>query len=297
MIGLLSKDPRGSIKVMARQLQLSEATVASRIRSLQDRRVIKVVARQRALGTNGYTVLSLVDIHVDDPRKIAEVSGALSAVGDVIAAYETARRPEIVAYLRARDLRHLGEIPEEIQRSVACLAQMSLLPIMAMQRRYKYIGSLELPTPPAPLSRDLGARIVAALERDGRQPVRALARELGVSDTAVRYRLGKLIKLAGFEIVTVCDAQAMGYAVRTDVRLRVSPPHLKATLIKLSANDSIISVSHIAGPYNVHAVVLSKTVDEFDDFINGTIRLLKGLDDFAILRITRLHRYNYNIIM
>lgn len=297
IIDILSSDARTSNKEIARTLQITETTVAARIRSLLDRKAIRIAARQSALGKSGHRILALLDFYLEDSSKMHAVSHALAGVPNVLAVYETARRPELVAYARAQDMQGFSDLIATLHATVPNLAQLDTMPIIDMRRSHKLIGNLQPPPLPRPPAKDLGERLVQALESDGRQSIRALGRQLGLSDTAVRYRLNKLMKETGLEIVAVRDAKSMGYQIWTDVRLTVAPSRLKGIQENFIRHENVITAAHMSGSHNLQLVLISRNVEDIDIFVHDHIRNLSGIVDFTIRRIPRVVKYNYNVIM
>lgn len=296
IISLLDTDARMPNKEIARRLGVTESTAASRIRTLHANNVIRIVARRKALVGNAHTVLGLLNLYMKDPSRIGDAADAVAAMPGVITVYETTRRPELVAYVRAQDMNRFGNLIAGIQSIVPNLAQLDTLPIIDMRRAHRSIGNLQLPAPRKPPSDDLDERIIQALEIDGRLAIKALARQLGLSDTAVRYRMNKLTQDSRFEIVTVCDAKAMGYNIWTDIRMRVVPNELDRMRDIFIKNDNVINNAHISGEHNLHLVLISRSVEDVDLFINRHIRSNISIFDFTIMRIPKVIRYNYNII-
>lgn len=72
-----------------------------------------------------------------------------------------------------------------------------------------------------PVLDDLDDAIVAALARDGRRPYGHIARELGVAEATVRYRVTRLRESGLLRILAVTDPVAAGKRI-AQVHVRVS---------------------------------------------------------------------------
>jgi DNA-binding Lrp family transcriptional regulator len=106
----LRKDPQSSNKALADALDLSEMTIANRINSLVDRRLMKVTI-QRDIRTLGYTILAVVDVYVTG-REAEKVGRALAAIPEVFASNIVMGEPELVLIVMAKSVSHLGNILE-----------------------------------------------------------------------------------------------------------------------------------------------------------------------------------------
>ncbi|MGH9262926.1 MAG: Lrp/AsnC family transcriptional regulator, partial [Acidimicrobiales bacterium] len=64
-------------------------------------------------------------------------------------------------------------------------------------------------------------RIVAALQRDGRRPFTAIARDLGISEAAVRQRVARLQTAGVMQVVAVADPMTLGFKTMAMVAISV----------------------------------------------------------------------------
>jgi Lrp/AsnC family transcriptional regulator for asnA, asnC and gidA len=119
---------------------------------------------------------------------------------------------------------------------------------------------------------DLDRRIVQTLTRDGRTPYTALARELGLSEAAVRQRVIRLQESGVLRIVALCNPLTLGHqSVRLMIRVRDLTP--RAVAKSLADMAMINHVALCAGSQDI--------------FLEGTCRdqaqLVKLLDDIRML--------------
>ena len=66
--------------------------------------------------------------------------------------------------------------------------------------------------PPPPLD-EPNRRIIEILQRDGRSPFSAIGRELGLSETAVRTRVHRLIDAGVMDVVAVTNPLKLGFDI------------------------------------------------------------------------------------
>lgn len=295
IISILSQDGRTSNKDIANRLSVNEATVASRIRTLFSDNIIRVVAQRSVLASGRNGMSALVDIHLEKQDAIEEVSAALISFDHVINAYETSERPELIANVRADDPRELNDAINAIGAALPHVAQMAVRPILSLGRYSSSLNTLALPTVPKPAPRDLDEAIVALLEEDGRQTARTLARTLGLSETSLRYRLNKILARPGFKIGLVCDAEALGFVCAYDFRISVAPSSLTEAMSCISQYVEARVVSHLSGIFNIHVVLLERSIDYVNAFTREAVRKLPGIKDYYASRIMRPIKYDINI--
>ena len=133
----LQIDPRSSNKDLADCLDAAEATIASRIRSMEEEKILRVMM-QRDLQTLGWQLMALVDIRVDQ-RRPEDVAAELADVEEAVSVSVTMSNPEIVMVVGARDGVHLLEIIELKLARVVGIASyeiMTALEVLKFDARY-----------------------------------------------------------------------------------------------------------------------------------------------------------------
>lgn len=104
----LRVEPRATSKSIAEKLTLNEVTVANRIRAMEQKNLMRVIAQveYRALG---YNVLALVDVMVAN-RKIDAVAQALASLEEVGSVVLMLGDPAIIIQVHAADLEGLKRL-------------------------------------------------------------------------------------------------------------------------------------------------------------------------------------------
>ena len=297
IIDLLKQDGRISNKKIAQSLGVSEPTVAARIRALQASNTIRVVAQRSLHKTSESASIAMLELYVDDPKAIKGVGLELRKCDAIISAFETSRRPEVIAFCFAESPAALNRTILALVRRIPYLRQMNTLPLLSVGETYSFHANLRVPRPQRTPSSDLGDRLLALLEDDGRQSVRMLANKLGLSETAVRARLAKLRRRPGIRIGVVHDSISLGYGITIDLRLTIEPAHLETAIRGLCKRPGVEAIAHLAGEKNLLAFVILKSIDDGDQFIEQEIRPLKGLLDFSMTRVRNVIKHNYNILL
>lgn len=141
IIRALQTEPRTTNKELGERLGVSEATVAARIRSLEDQHVLRVMM-QRDFRAMGYEVMAFVDINVAG-RSPGDVAADLAHIEEAMSVSVTLSNPDVILQLSARDALHLQELIETEVAQVAGIARYditTLLEVMKLDSRY---GALE----------------------------------------------------------------------------------------------------------------------------------------------------------
>ncbi|MDB5428932.1 MAG: putative HTH-type transcriptional regulator [Caulobacter sp.] len=134
IVDLLRRDPQTSNKMIAVQAGVTETTVASRIRSLTDRRLIRIMVQRdiRALGDN---LIAHLDIFVEG-RSVADVGRDLAKIPEISSIVVLMGSPQLIAQVHARDGAGLLETMDQRISKVDGIARMeSTISLMVLKYR------------------------------------------------------------------------------------------------------------------------------------------------------------------
>jgi len=104
----LRVEPRATSKALGLKLSMTEVAVASRIRAMEAKGIMRVVA-QLEFRVAGYNTLALIDVMVAD-RKINEVAEALSRIDRVGSVTMMLGDPPIIVQVQAADPADLHDL-------------------------------------------------------------------------------------------------------------------------------------------------------------------------------------------
>jgi len=85
---------------------------------------------------------------------------------------------------------------------------------------------------------ELDLAICSLLREDGRRPYTELAKQLGVSNGTVRYRVSKMLEEGSLQIVGRFDPFQVGLRAPANVRIAVRPAQL---IEQVASNSSYVS--------------------------------------------------------
>jgi len=134
-------------------------------------------------------------------------------------------------------------------------------------------------------------RIVAALQRDGRRPFTSIAKELGLSEAAVRQRVQRLVDSGVVQIVAVTDPLELGFARSAMIAIRVDGPTAPVA-DALAAIDEVIYVVITAGRHDIIAEVVARS-DEDLLIMTERIRDIPGIRSTETLVYLSLRKEIY----
>ncbi|MBS7623963.1 Lrp/AsnC family transcriptional regulator [Candidatus Bathyarchaeota archaeon] len=113
IIRMLQEDARVSFRKIAEKLNVSEATIFTRVKKLLKKNVIKGFAAIVSPEKVGKNITAFVLINAD-PKKLQSVLEALSKMEDVYEVYDVTGSYYAVVKIRTEDQRRLAKIIDDI---------------------------------------------------------------------------------------------------------------------------------------------------------------------------------------
>ena len=141
---------------------------------------------------------------------------------------------------------------------------------------------------------DVGKAIVEQLQEDGRRPYATIARAVGLSEAAVRQRVGRLQEAGVIQIVAVTDPLQLGFRRQAMVGVRVDGDirTVADALAELAEVDYVVIT---AGSFDVLVEAVCEDDDHLLDLVSRRIRGLPGVrstETFVYLKL-RKQRYDW----
>ena len=259
IMNLLVGDGRMSNRDLATEVGLTEATIASRIKNLTERRVFRVGALVD-WSAAGYQFGATIMLGVE--------TGELAAVGHVLsdlplvyfvgAVFGSA---DLVVSALVTDHHDVGRLTDQIS-SIDGVNRMIVNTTFATAKyhyRYAMLGRppavVEFPAPCLSLD-ELDRSIIAALVDDGRTSNRELGRKLGYAEGTVRARLRRLEESGLLHIRAQMDpflAHELGSLAY--VGIEVEGSHVASAIDSLVAMPTVLSLSRSTGRHQLLAAV------------------------------------------
>ena len=120
----------------------------------------------------------------------------------------------------------------------------------------------------------LDMRIIGSLTGNGRKPYKTIAQELGVSDSTVRKRIGRMIEEGIIkEFNVLLDYHALGRIIKAFIGLRVHPPRLKGIVEHLQENPDVQVLYRTTGDVDLFVEVIFRDMEELNGFLESELNL------------------------
>jgi len=90
-------------------------------------------------------------------------------------------------------------------------------------------------------------KIIKLLQRNGRMPNTEIAKQTGITETTVRYRLQRLIKEEYIEIAAIIDPVKLGNGVEGSIRIQADIKQMPGVTRALKAISELFYVARVSG--------------------------------------------------
>jgi len=138
-------------------------------------------------------------------------------------------------------------------------------------------------------------KIIRLLQKNGRMSNTEIAKQTGVSETTVRYRLQRLTKEEFIQIVAMVNPLKIGFGIEGSIRIKADIKAIDQVAEKLKTIDSLYFVARSMGAYDFDAEYYVKSSSELKELID-LINAMQGVTDTDISTVLDYvkERYDFN---
>ncbi len=134
-------------------------------------------------------------------------------------------------------------------------------------------------------------RIIELLQVDGRLSYAAIAKEVGLSEAAVRQRVQRLLDQGVMQIVAVTDPLQVGFRRQAMIGIRTNGDLAKVG-DAVAAIPEVAYVVTTAGSFDLLAEVVCEDDDHLLDVLTQELRTMEGVvstETFVYLKLNKQH--------
>jgi Lrp/AsnC family transcriptional regulator for asnA, asnC and gidA len=136
-------------------------------------------------------------------------------------------------------------------------------------------------------------RIIGALQVDGRRPYSRIAADLGVSESVVRYRVGRLEQSGMLQIVGIADPLRIGFDRMALIGVKVRPGALDEVCRAVTAFPETSYVAATAGSYDVIVEVVCRDTSHFTELLTKRLHAVEGVASTESFLVLQIHKMAY----
>lgn len=132
-------------------------------------------------------------------------------------------------------------------------------------------------------------QIIELLQDDGRLSYSAIAKQVGLSEAAVRHRVQKLIEGGVMQVVAVTDPMQMGFARQAMIGIKVTG-NVREVAAELSTMEKLDYIVITTGRFDILAEIVAESDDELLEIVSGQISALDRVvttETFVYLRLEK----------
>ena len=143
-------------------------------------------------------------------------------------------------------------------------------------------------TPGGPLD-EISKKIIEQLQEDGRRPYGTIGQAVGLSESAVRQRVQRLLDAGVMQIVAVTDPLQVGFPRQALIGVRIDG-ETESVADALAEIDEVDYVVMTAGSFDILVEVVCEDDDHLLDLLSRRIRRIPGVrstESFVYLRLRK----------
>jgi len=149
----------------------------------------------------------------------------------------------------------------------------------------------------APNLDDTAKRIIELLQGDGRMSYSAIAKDVGLSEAAVRHRVQKLREGGVVQIVAVTDPIQMGFARQAMIGVKTTG-NVQDVAAGLAHMDELDYIVITTGRFDILAEFVAESDDDLLDIVSNRVSAIDGVlttETFVYLRLVK-QTYAWGVI-
>jgi Lrp/AsnC family transcriptional regulator, regulator for asnA, asnC and gidA len=268
----LQKNGRASHVELSRILGVHVSTIAKKMKSLEDREIIKVRALPNP-DKMGYAAHAVFAIKADN-QKIEHVCSNLNSRFNVNLIITTFGRFDILAVAYFPSWGQLINFVVEELPKIDGILNTDIYFVKKMIKR-SYLPVSETLSPVK--IDEIDTRIIEKLTADGRYTSHHLARELGISLPTCTRRLAFLIQERVIDIRAVPYMSKIESVANAFMLLRVHPDNIKGMCAQLMNNNGIFLVMTLFNSYELLIGLNAVSQESLHRLINNEIIAMDGV--------------------
>ena len=136
-------------------------------------------------------------------------------------------------------------------------------------------------------------KIIRLLQKNGRMSNTEIAKQTGVSETTVRYRLQRLTREDFIQIVAMVNPLKLGFGIEGIIRIKADIKAIDKVAEKLKALDSLYFVARSMGAYDFDAEYYVKSSTELKALIDA-INAMPGVTDTDVSTVLDYVKERYD---
>ena len=140
---------------------------------------------------------------------------------------------------------------------------------------------------------ELDRQIIRILQRNGRASNTSIARDLNVTETTIRKRIGALLDQSLINIVAIPTPEAMGASMSAIIGISVSLPEMHKVADQLVAYPEVRYCGMGTGRFDIILECFFAHQDHLLEFVTNQVGALAGVTKVETSLILRVAKFSY----
>ncbi len=140
---------------------------------------------------------------------------------------------------------------------------------------------------------EVSKAIIELLQQDGRRSYSAIAKDVGLSEAAVRQRVSRLIDSGVMQIVAVTDPMELGFGRQAMIGIRAQGP-LEPVAEALGALSEVDYVVITAGSFDLLVEIVCESDDHLLELLSQRVRTIDGIVATETFMYLSLRKQTYS---
>jgi Lrp/AsnC family transcriptional regulator, regulator for asnA, asnC and gidA len=140
---------------------------------------------------------------------------------------------------------------------------------------------------------EMDRAIIKLLQQDGRMNNTDIARQLKVTETTVRKRIGQLLDEGLMNIVAVPTPEAVGMSLSSIIGVSVDLTSMHAVGDAIRAYPQVRYIGMSAGRYDLIVEAFFSNQEQLLDFVTDKLGALEGVNNIETSVILKVVKFSY----
>ena len=128
---------------------------------------------------------------------------------------------------------------------------------------------------------DTDRTILGLLKQNARMSYMEMSRLTGIADATIQHRLKRMRERGIVQFTVLVDPDASGLTVTSVMLVQTDTEKHDEAKNALAALPKVSEVYSVLGEYDLLIKVWARTLEELNEFINGKIRAIDGIEDLT----------------
>lgn len=140
---------------------------------------------------------------------------------------------------------------------------------------------------------ELDRRILQLLQEDGRAPFTQLAKKVGLSETAVRFRYKNLVEQGVVRTVSIVDPFALDFQAPAVINIDVEPGKIESVARQIAEMPETAYLVVTLGPYDLLAEVYCRNLKHLTEMVTHRIQAIPGVRSTETSMVAQVYKLSY----